>query len=148
DGHSVLFFGRLWPYKGLEYLIRAEPRITAEVPGVKIVIAGSGEAYGRYQAMMSHPGRFVIHDEYVSDEKRAQLFRESSVVVLPYIEASQSGVIPLAYRFGKPVVATTVGGLPAMVDHGETGYLVPPADAESLARAVVDLLRDKSLRIN
>ena len=62
--------------------------------------------------MMVHPERFIVHNEYVSDEKRAELFRRASVVVLPYIEASQSGIIPIAYRFGKPVVATTVGGLP------------------------------------
>jgi starch synthase len=142
----VLFFGRIWEYKGLEYLIRAEPLITSRVPQAKIVIAGRGEDFGRYRRMMVHPERFIVHYEYVSDEKRADLLCRASVVVLPYIESSQSGVIPIAYRFGKPVVATTVGGLPDMVDHGRTGYLVPPRDSIALAEAIIPLLQDKELQ--
>jgi starch synthase len=146
EGELVLFFGRIWEYKGLEYLIRAEPLITAQVPQAKIVIAGTGERLDRYRRMMVHPDRFIIYDEYVSDEKRAELFRRSSVVVLPYIEATQSGVIPVAHSFGKPVVATTVGGLPAQVDNGINGYLVPPRDEGALADAIVHLLRHPSIR--
>jgi glycosyltransferase involved in cell wall biosynthesis len=82
----------------------------------------------------------------VSDGKRAELFRRAAVVVLPYIEASQSGIIPIAYRFRKPVIATTVGGLPAAVEHGRTGYLVPPRDVNALADAIVTLLRNRELR--
>lgn len=146
DGNEILFFGRIWPYKGLEYLVRAEPLISAVVPNVKIVIAGTGEDMTRYREMMVHPERFVVLNEHVSDETRSELIHRASIVVLPYIEASQSGVIPLAYRAGKPVVATTVGGLPAMVDDGQTGYLVPPRDSKALADAVVRLLQDRPLR--
>jgi glycosyltransferase involved in cell wall biosynthesis len=146
DDGSVLFFGRIWPYKGLEYLIRAEPLITAACPDVRIVVAGEGEELERYRRLMTNPERFVILNEYVSDARRAELFSRASVVVLPYVEASQSGVVPLAYRFGKPVVATTVGGLPAIVDEGETGYLVPPRDERALAEATIRLLRDPELR--
>jgi glycosyltransferase involved in cell wall biosynthesis len=147
DGEPlVVFFGRIWEYKGLEYLIRAEPLITSRVPQAAIVIAGRGEDFDHYRRMMVHPERFIVYNEYVSDEKRAELFRRASVVVLPYIESSQSGVIPIAYRFRKPVVATTVGGLPDMVDHGRTGYLVPPRDASALAEAIISLLQDKELR--
>ncbi len=128
EDHLILFFGRIWEYKGLEYLIRAEPLITAQVPDARIVIAGQGEDFARYRRMMVRPEHFIVHNEYVSDDKRAELFRQASIVVLPYIDASQSAVIPLAYTFAKPVVATRVGGLPEMVDHGRTGYLVPPRD--------------------
>ena len=72
---TVLFFGRIWEYKGLEYLIRAEPLITAEVPNVKIVIAGEGEDFDRYRRLMVHPERFVVYNEYVSDDVRATLFQ-------------------------------------------------------------------------
>src|SRR5438552_16759897 len=94
---TVLFFGRIWEYKGLEYLIRAEPLITAEVPEARIVIAGEGEDFGRYRLLMDHPEHFVVYNEYIPDQQRSELFRQASLVVLPYIEASQSGVIPLAY---------------------------------------------------
>jgi glycosyltransferase involved in cell wall biosynthesis len=143
---TVLFFGRLWPYKGLEYLIRAEPAISAACPNARIVIAGRGEPFARYARMMVHPERFEVHDRFVSDEERATLFARSSVVVLPYLEASQSGVVPVAQRAGKPVVATTVGGLPEAIDDGETGLLVPPGDDAALAEAIVMLLRDDALR--
>jgi glycosyltransferase involved in cell wall biosynthesis len=146
DGTTVLFFGRIWPYKGLEYLIRAEPLVAAEVPDVRIVIAGSGEDLGRYRRLMAHPECFSVYDEFVPNERRAELFAEASVVVLPYVEASQSGVVPVAYAHGKPVVATTVGALPEVVDDGRTGFLVPPRDEAALARAIVRLLRDSKLR--
>jgi glycosyltransferase involved in cell wall biosynthesis len=146
DDGLILFFGRIWEYKGLEYLIRAEPLITEQIPDARIVIAGEGQDFGRYRSMMIHPEHFKVHNEYVSNDERAKLFRRASVVVLPYIEASQSGVIPMAYTFSKPVVATTVGGLPALVDHEQTGLLVPPRDEKALADAVVRLLRDKELR--
>jgi starch synthase len=142
----ILFFGRIWEYKGLEYLIRAEPLIGARLPDVRILIAGEGEDFSRYTQMMVHPDRFIVHNEYISEERAAEYFRRASVVVLPYIEASQSGVIPMAYSAGKPVVATTVGGLPEMVDDGSTGYLVAPRDAAQLAEALTRLLLDKPLR--
>lgn len=146
DDHQILFFGRIWEYKGLEYLIRAEPLITAQVPDVNIVIAGRGEDFNRYRRLMVHPERFTVYNEYLPHDKRDELFRRASVVALPYIDASQSAVIPIAYTFGKPVVATTVGGLPELVEHGRTGYLVPPRDERALADALVRLLRDKQLR--
>ncbi len=146
DPPTVLFYGRIWEYKGLEYLIRAEPLIAAEIPDLKIVIAGQGEDFARYRRMMVHPERFTVYNEYVSEERSTELFRQAGVVALPYVEASQSGVIPLAYTHRKPVVATTVGGLPEMIDDGRTGYLVPPRDERALASAIVRLLRSNALR--
>jgi glycosyltransferase involved in cell wall biosynthesis len=144
---TILFFGRIWEYKGLEYLIRAEPLITEKVPEARIVIAGEGEDFGRYRRLMDRPEHFVVYNEHIPDQRRSELFRHASVVVLPYVDASQSGVIPVAYSFMKPVVATTVGGLPEIVDDGRTGYLVPPRDERALAEAIVRLLRDKPLRM-
>lgn len=146
DENLILFFGRIWEYKGLEYLIRAEPLISARVPEARILIAGQGEDFERYRRMMKNPERFLVDNEYISEQCAAEYFQRASVVVLPYIEASQSGVIPLAYSAGKPVVATDVGGLPEMVEQGRTGLLVPPRDVPQLADAVVRLLLDRKLR--
>jgi glycosyltransferase involved in cell wall biosynthesis len=142
----VLFFGRIWEYKGLEYLIRAEPLITSRVPGARILIAGQGEDFARYTRMMVHPDSFIVDNNFISEERAAAYFQRASVVVLPYVEASQSGVIPVAYSASKPVVATLVGGLPEMVEDSRTGYLVAPRDSEQLANAVTRLLLDAPLR--
>src|SRR5262249_2621647 len=88
DDRLILFFGRIWPYKGLEYLIRAETIITARVPNAKIVIAGKEEDFATYRRLMVHPDAFIVHNEYVSNDKRTALFRQASLVVLPYIDAS------------------------------------------------------------
>jgi glycosyltransferase involved in cell wall biosynthesis len=110
------------------------------------VIAGRGDDFSKYERMMVNRERFVVYNERIPDELVAQLFQQASVVVCPYIEASQSGVLAIASAFGKPVVATTVGGIPEMVDDRKTGLLVPPRDARSLADAIVTLLQNHALR--
>lgn len=146
DDRTVLFFGRIWGYKGLDYLIQAEPKISAAYPDVKIVIAGKGDDMDQYRQQMVHPDRFEVLNDWISDEKRTELFARASVVALPYIEASQSGVVPIAYQHEKPVVATRIGGLPDVVSHGETGLLVEPKNSDELATAIIELLEDRPLR--
>jgi glycosyltransferase involved in cell wall biosynthesis len=146
DGRTVLYFGRIWGYKGLSYLIEAEPFISQKIPGAKIVIAGEGEDFSKYRALMVNPEHFVVHNKFIPNEMVPELFQQASVVVLPYVDGSQSGVIPMAYAFGKPVIVTDVGSLPENVFEGITGHIVPPRDARSLADAIVDLLLDSEKR--
>lgn len=142
DEQRVLFFGRIWEYKGLEYLIRAQPVICQRFPNAKIVIGGRGDDFEKYRALMADPERFEVHNDWIDNAQRGKLFANSDIVVLPYIEATQSGVVPIAYANRKPVIATRVGGLPDVVDHGVTGLLVPPRNVEQLARAIIELLED------
>ena len=146
DRNLILFFGRIWKYKGLEYLIKAEPMITKEVPNAKIVIAGTGENFKKYEEMMANRDNFNVHNYHISYKEGAELFQRCSVVVLPYIDASQSAVVPIAYAFKKPVVVTDVGAIPEIVDDGVTGFIVPPRNPEALADAIVKLLKDDKLR--
>lgn len=146
DENQILFFGRIWPYKGLEYLIRAQPYISQEIPDAKFLICGTGEDVDRYRAMLADPDRFVFHDRWITDDERAEFFQRASVVVLPYVEATQSGVVPIAYAHSKPVIATRTGGLPDVVKHGQTGLLVEPQDEVAMAKAVVTVLKDKALQ--
>ena len=146
DGNLILFFGSIWEYKGLEYLIKAEPLITQEVPGTKIIIAGTGENFKKYENMMINRDNFIIHNYRIPYKEGAELFQRCSVVVLPYIDASQSGVIPTAYGFKKPLVVTDVGAIPEIVDDGVTGFIVPPKNPVALAEAIVKLLKDEDLR--
>jgi glycosyltransferase involved in cell wall biosynthesis len=146
EPHTILYFGRIWEYKGIRYLIEAEPFITEKIPDAKIIIAGEGENFEKYRKMMVHPERFTVLDKFIPHKMVAELFQKASLVVLPYIDGSQSGVIPQAYAFKKPVVITDVGSLPENVDHGITGYIVPPRDTKRLAEAIIDLLADDDKR--
>ncbi len=146
EPHTIMYFGRIWEYKGLKYLIDAEPLISEKVPDLKIIIAGKGEDFQKYYDMMVHKERFVVYNEFISDSKVNELFQRASLIVLPYVDGSQSGIVPQAYAFRKPVVITDVGSLPENVDQGVTGYVVPPRDTRSLADAIIDLLLNDAKR--
>lgn len=142
----ILFFGRIYEYKGLKYLIKAEPLIRKEINDFRIVIAGRGENFKKYEKLMKNRKNFIIFNEYVPESKMVELFSKSSLVVLPYVEASQSGVIPVAYQFKKPVISTDVGALSDVVLNGKTGLLIRPKDTKKLAEAIISLLKRPSLR--
>jgi glycosyltransferase involved in cell wall biosynthesis len=144
--HTIMYFGRIWGYKGIRYLIEAEPMISEKIPDLKIIIAGTGEDFQKYRDMMVNKDRFIVHNEFISHKMVAELFQKAGLIVLPYTDGSQSGVIPQAYAFKKPVVVTDVGSLPEAVEHGKTGYIVPPKDPEKLADAIIDLLTDNEKR--
>ena len=144
DG-SILFFGRIVDYKGIQYLIEATPRIKKLIPDVNVIIAGRGN-FAKYNSLIQTPENFEIINEFIPDELVAELFQRASVVVLPYIEGSQTGIIPIAYSFKKPVIATYVGSIPDMVDDGLTGLIVPPRDSCALADALIKILKDDDLR--
>ncbi len=146
EKNTVLFFGRIWEYKGLKYLIETEPYISRRIPNLRIIIAGQGEDFSKYEKMMVHKEKFIVYNNYISNEMVAELFQKASIVVLPYVDGSQSGVVPMAYAFKKPVVATNVGSIPEVVDDGRTGYIVPPRDSVRLADAIIKLLENENLR--
>ncbi|MCC6767382.1 MAG: glycosyltransferase family 4 protein [Deltaproteobacteria bacterium] len=138
----LLFFGYVREYKGLPTLIEALTRLD---PGVQLVVAG--EIYhhdaGHYRASAIRHGvgdRVVIMDRFLGASEVGCCFHASDLVVLPYWEASQSAVVPLAMASGRAVVATRVGGLPDLVRDGVTGLLVPPRDPVALADAIAHAL--------
>jgi glycosyltransferase involved in cell wall biosynthesis len=148
EKNTILFFGRISRYKGIDILIKAQPLISKEIPKAKIIIAGKGREkdFAVYESLMEDKSSFEIHYEFIPHAEVQRFFRRASVVVLPYVEASQSGVVAVAYVFGKPVVVTHVGSIPEVVDHGKTGFIVPPRDPEALAKALVEILKNQDLR--
>jgi len=146
NNNRILFFGRILEYKGLPYLIKAQPLITKEIPDAKICIAGDGDSLKNYEHLISDKSFFEIYNHYIDSDLTATLFQQSSVVVLPYNEATQSGVVSVAYAFAKPVIATNVGCLPEIVEHNKTGLIIPPRDEKKLAEAIVLLLKNKKKR--
>lgn len=143
----ALFFGLMRPYKGIEYLLGAFNGLQQEHPEAKLLLAG--RAPKGFQPFASAISALALEDACVTMPRYLQLseiarcFLAADVVVLPYLEASQSGVLQLAYAFHRPVIATRVGGLPESIISGKTGVLVPPRDADALAAALADMLRDR-----
>jgi glycosyltransferase involved in cell wall biosynthesis len=139
NGKMLLFFGFIRPYKGLIHLIRALPRILESVDCVLYIVGEFYEAKEPYLREVERLGlgpNVRIVDRYVSNEEVPLYFCACDAVVLPYVSATQSGVVQMAYAFDKPVITTRVGGIPEAVREGVTGFLVPPGDERALADAV------------
>jgi glycosyltransferase involved in cell wall biosynthesis len=148
EDRTVLFFGRVAPYKGIDVLRAAAPLVAAAVPGVRFVVAGRPVEGYRLDDLPPLPGggAWEVLAAHVGPGDLCRLNRRAAVVVLPYLEASQSGVASAAFAFGKPVVASAVGGIPEVVQDGVTGRLVPPGDVRALAAALRALLEDAAER--
>ena len=141
---TLLFFGRIWPYKGLKYLLEAFAIVQREIPEVKLIIAGRGGDLDANEALINSLTGIELVRSFIPETDVAGLYERSSVTVLPYIEASQSGVSSIAFTMGSIVVASRVGGLADLIRDHSTGILVEPRNPGALASALIQLLRDKS----
>ncbi len=146
EPYTLLFFGRIWPYKGLKYLLEAMPLVAEQIPEVKLIIAGRGENIKEYFSNSDIEKRCEILNGFIPFEAVAGLFQRSTATVLPYVESSQSGVAAIAYATGTPVIASNIGGLGEMIRHEKDGLLVPPRDVKALAEAIIRLLSDRDLQ--
>ena len=141
--NNILFFGRISPYKGIEYLCEAIIKVREVVPDVTLTIAGGGKMYfdiDPYKQL----GYTDIRNHYVGMGELAELLSECELSVCPYTDATQRGVIMTSYALGKPVIATDVGGLPEMIEQDRTGIIIPPRDSSALAIAIIKILKDKN----
>ncbi len=138
---ELLFFGLVRRYKGVDVLLSALERLKREDVRCSIV----GEFWQRDKRLLERARllpRVDVEPRFVSDAEAAEYFHRADVVILPYRGASGSAVIPLAYQYGRPVIATRVGGLPDVVLEGETGFLVPPEDPGAIAALLERLTRE------
>lgn len=138
----ILFFGYIRPYKGLDILLHAFAQVQKSLPNAILLIAGeTKEPFKKYEELIEqlgigHAVKFFIG--YVPLEKVPVFFSSADIVVLPYRHIYQSGVVHLAFGFQKPVIVTQVGGLAETVEHGKTGFVVPPENPQALAKAIVE----------
>jgi glycosyltransferase involved in cell wall biosynthesis len=128
---QVLLFGRLEPYKGVDVLLRAMARVWAERPETALRIAGVGPAA---ELVPEHP-RIELRGEYVPEEELEGLFADASLAVLPYVQASQTGVGSLAVGYGVPTIVSDVGALRDVVL--DDSFVAAPGDDEALALAIL-----------
>jgi glycosyltransferase involved in cell wall biosynthesis len=140
----VLFFGRIYEYKGLQYLIEAAPLVHDKIPQAKFVIAGRGEDLTKYGALSSD--YFDVQNRFIPDVDAARMFTEADLLVLPYIEGSQSGVLMIALCFNLPVVATDIGEIANVVRKKKMGIIVPTHNSAALAAAIIEMAAKPMLR--
>ena len=143
----VLFFGKIKPYKGLDILIKAA-RIVRNKLGNKfsVVIAGKGSLSYFDTLLSTEDLEYIyIQNRFIPEVEIPRLFKGSKFLVLPYIDASQSGVVSLAYTFSKPVIVSNVGSIPEYVDHGVTGFMFERGEIDQLANYITKLVEDNDL---
>ena len=144
DGERViLFFGRITPYKGLEYLIAAFQRILARREDYRLIIAGRPDNCERYWQTIqeairedANRERVLLRAEFIPDDETEVYFKAADVLVLPYKDIYQSGVLFLGHSFGLPALAADVGSLRDEIVEGKTGFVFMREDPVDLAKAI------------
>lgn len=138
---TVLFFGFIRQYKGLDLLLEA----LVHNPGVHAVIAGECyEDWGPYQQILRKHNlseRVHLFTDFIPGDQVRVYFSAADLVVQPYRTATQSGISQIAYHFDKPMVVTRVGGLPEIVTDGVSGYVVAP-EPSAIASAIRDFFEN------
>jgi len=143
DEKTLLFFGNIARYKGLEYLVAAFTELSKECFNYRLIIAGSVKNCQSYwraveqSIILSGVGERIIRKiEYVPDEDTEIYFKAADVLVLPYTYIFQSGVLFLGYSFGLPAIASNTGSMQEDVIQGKTGFIHEAKNADALAEAI------------
>ncbi|MBE2254725.1 MAG: glycosyltransferase [Ignavibacteria bacterium] len=137
----ILFFGYVRKYKGLNILLDAMPELIKYDKNIKLLIVGefydNADKYYKQIDDLKINENVKVIQKFVPNEDVGIYYNVSELVVLPYLEATQSGVLNIAYGFNKPVVVTDVGGLSEDVDESKTGFVVKSGDVKSLVEGII-----------
>ena len=142
----ILYFGYIRRYKGLDILIEATGRMKRQMED--FVVLAVGECYNNeniYRNAVQEKNLSDVFDlrmNFIPDKAVATYFSAADIVGLPYKSATQSGIVPIAYHFNKPVLVTDVGGLPEIISHGQVGYVVEANNPKAVADALVDFFEN------
>ena len=150
DGkQNILFVGRLEPRKGLGYLLKAYQMVKREIPDSRLIVVGPGTRLRRkYKNWVKRSGlEDVVFVGYASYAELPRYYRTADVFCSPATSRESFGIVLLeAMAVGAPIVATNIAGYANVVDQGEDGLLVPPKDSRALSRALVSVLRNRTLQ--
>lgn len=142
----LLYFGLIRPYKGLDILIKTAKILKEKMDNFRILAVGDcyedQEIYRQLIKENDVADVFDLRTKFIPNEKVHIYFSAADLVVLPYKSATQSGVVPIAYHFNKPVVVSAVGGLKEIVENGKTGYVVQPT-AEAMANGILTFFQHR-----
>lgn len=135
---TLLFFGRIVPYKGIETLLQAYAELH-KTRQIRLIIAGEGDLRPFHDFLYNLPD-IEIMNYWIPEHEIGNIFSKSDLLILPYTSASQSGVIPIAASFSLPVIATRAGGIPEQIEDGISGWLIYPNNKNALITAIKDAL--------
>jgi len=149
DKFTILFVGALtqWHrYKGLEVLLHALKLTLGKTTSLSLIVVGEGELRTRYVSLSRQIGldRCTVFAGNVEDKELPAYYAACDVLVLPSKDRSEGFGLTLleANATGKPVIASNVGGIPSVIQHGRNGLLVPPNDPKALSEAILTLTKD------
>ncbi|MHC4476819.1 MAG: glycosyltransferase [Planctomycetota bacterium] len=145
EGNTILFFGFVRAYKGLNYLIEAMPSIIKNIDLTLLIVGEFWESEKDYRRQIEELGmgdHIKIINRYVSNEDVGLYFAAADLAVLPYVSATGSGIVQVAFGCDRPVLSTYVGCLPEVIQNNSTGLLVPPREAQAIADAVIAFYRE------
>ncbi len=140
----LLFFGRILQYKGLDLMLEALNLLRREFPGLGVEVWGTGDI-APYRSALDAVGGVRVENRWIEEAEIPGIFAANDLVVLPYREASQSGVVATAYAVGMPCVATPIPGLCEQVTDGVTGVISTGFSPTEYAEAVAKVIRDPAL---
>ena len=145
DTINFLFFGRIEKYKGLHVLSKAFEIVQKQYPDAQLTVAGSGD-FSEYEEEYAALSNTTVMNKYITDDEIAYLFsKPNTVVLMPYIDATQSGITGMAYNYETPIISTDTGGLREQLFDGEVGVFAKPGDADDLAEKMMLFLSDPNL---
>lgn len=144
DFFNILFFGRISPYKGLEFLCQAMVEVHKICPNATLTIAGGGTIYFDFSPYKQL--KYIeLRNHYIGMEELVMLLDKAALVVCPYKDATQSGVILTSFGMECPVLASNVGALKEQIKDGESGLLIPPCDVNALSSTIIKLIRNPNI---
>lgn len=140
EKNVILYFGYIRKYKGIQYLIQSVPKFSNHLDALTIIAGEFYEDKLPYVQEIEKTGqadKIRLIDQFIPDEQVNLYFSAADLVVLPYIHATQSGIMQIALSYELPCLVTRVGGLPEMVEEGQTGFIVPPENPDAIAEGIV-----------
>ena len=146
----LLFFGFIRKYKGLDLLLDAFEKAVGQNKNLKLIIAGEPitkqleTEYRERIAQLPENNNIHFFSEFIPNDQIAPYFIASDIVALPYKNIYHSGLMHLAFSFGKPIIATRVGDFTETIEQGKSGFILKKNDSANLAKTIISAFADKN----
>jgi glycosyltransferase involved in cell wall biosynthesis len=142
---NLLFFGRISKYKGVDLLLDAMPAVLDHFPAEELLIAGKGadDSILKHPVLSDKKNNISLLNRYIPNDELTGLIRNAKLIICPYLDATQSGVLMTAFALDKPVIATNVGAFPEHIKNGFNGVLVENVNAKDISTAIISGLKNE-----